>query len=72
MICTLCGSDGPLHTHHVDWDHQHNSPGNLLRVCLSCHLILHRVGELSQDELLSIRRLVRKQYPDRFPAELFD
>jgi predicted HNH restriction endonuclease len=31
-----------LHIHHMDHDHSNNSPGNLMVLCASCHMHLHR------------------------------
>lgn len=40
--CTSCGKAGRTDVHHKDGNWQNNSPGNLVRLCRSCHLKEHR------------------------------
>jgi hypothetical protein len=40
--CERCGSDRYVRVHHKDGDWRHNDPGNLERLCQSCHLKEHR------------------------------
>ena len=41
-VCELCGSDRNIDVHHKDGNHLNNSFDNLITVCRSCHLKLHR------------------------------
>ncbi len=40
--CVLCGSTNKIDVHHKDGDFHNNSVENLIVVCRSCHLKLHR------------------------------
>lgn len=40
--CEKCGKTGRLDVHHIDGDYTNNSIDNLLVVCRSCHLKIHR------------------------------
>lgn len=40
--CELCGSTKSVDVHHKDGDYRNNSPENLMTVCRSCHMKLHR------------------------------
>lgn len=42
VVCELCGSTKNVDIHHKDFNHQNNSSDNLMLVCRSCHLKLHR------------------------------
>ena len=47
FTCEGCGQVGskyrnPLTVHHVDYNPQNNSPGNLLVLCAKCHLGLQQ------------------------------
>lgn len=39
--CSVCGVQGRLHVHHLDWDHFNNAPSNLQTLCPSCHRKSH-------------------------------
>ena len=41
-VCELCGSTENIDVHHKDFNHQNNSPENLILVCRSCHMKLQR------------------------------
>ena len=56
--CLLCGSTEEPHRHHVDWNHANNANENTVTVCRRCHVELHRVGYISRDEMMSIRKMV--------------
>ncbi len=40
--CVDCGDTDPRDVHHVDGNHRNNKPGNLVRICRSCHNKRHR------------------------------
>ena len=40
--CQICGKNGKMDVHHVDWDYQNNTLDNLMIVCRSCHNKIHR------------------------------
>src|SRR5262245_11321958 len=40
--CALCPSTKNLDVHHRDEDYQNNAPENLIVLCRSCHLKVHR------------------------------
>ena len=39
--CNRCGKPDALDVHHLDGNHQNNSPENLERICRSCHIREH-------------------------------
>lgn len=41
MICSECGAIDSLVIHHIDGDHENNSPNNLTCLCDSCHSKAH-------------------------------
>lgn len=41
-ICEICGSEKNIDVHHRDGNYHNNSSDNLMNVCRSCHLKLHR------------------------------
>jgi len=41
-ICELCGSTKNVDVHHRDGNYKNNSSENLILVCRSCHMKLHR------------------------------
>lgn len=43
-ICELCGSTKSIDVHHKDGDFHNNSPENLMIVCRSCHMKLHKTS----------------------------
>ena len=40
--CEVCGSKNNLDVHHKDENPSNNNPSNLLVVCRSCHMKIHR------------------------------
>lgn len=40
--CEICGSTKSIDVHHKDGNHQNNNSDNLMVVCRSCHMKLHR------------------------------
>ena len=64
-ICSKCGLEGKIDTHHIDQDRYHNEAGNLVELCRWCHKEAHRqLGRqpsgLGLDE-------IRRQYEASFP-----
>jgi len=53
--CFICASPVLPETHHIDWHHNNNSPDNLIILCRSCHVEIHRIGYLDRDELQGVR-----------------
>ena len=41
-VCEICGSTKNIDVHHKDGNYQNNSSENLMIVCRSCHMMLHR------------------------------
>lgn len=41
-VCEICGSKINVDIHHKDGNHQNNVSENLMLVCRSCHIKLHR------------------------------
>ena len=41
-ICTKCGSDYNIIVHHKDLNRNNNNLDNLMIICRSCHMKLHR------------------------------
>ena len=41
-VCEICGSAQNIDVHHKDGDFHNNTSDNLLVVCRSCHMKLHR------------------------------
>ena len=39
--CGYCESTSSLHIHHIDQNHDNNSPDNLIVLCANCHFGLH-------------------------------
>ena len=42
VACATCLSTKALDVHHRDANHQNNSPENLIVLCRSCHMKVHR------------------------------
>ena len=42
MICENCGSNKNIDVHHKDMNYKNNSIENLMLLCRSCHLKIHR------------------------------
>ena len=40
--CQICGKDGKLDVHHIDGNYQNNTIGNLMILCRSCHMKIHK------------------------------
>lgn len=41
-VCEICGSTKNVDIHHKDGNHHNNESDNLMLVCRSCHMKLHR------------------------------
>ena len=41
-VCEICGSTKNIDVHHKDGDFHNNSISNLILVCRSCHMKIHR------------------------------
>lgn len=41
-VCEVCGSKKNIDVHHIDGDYRHNDPSNLMVVCRSCHMKIHK------------------------------
>jgi hypothetical protein len=55
--CLVCRAGDELHVHHLDGNHDNNSPGNRVDLCPRCHAALHKGGRISAtgDDLLKAR-----------------
>ena len=40
--CELCGSMKSIDVHHKDHDYKNNTPENIMVLCRSCHMKIHR------------------------------
>ncbi len=40
--CELCGSSKSIDVHHKDFDYKNNTPENIMILCRSCHMKIHR------------------------------
>jgi hypothetical protein len=58
--CLLCGRERPLQMHHLDWHHENNVASNRVRLCLDCHVYIHRVGYLTRLEIIELSERLRK------------
>jgi len=54
--CLACGNAGPGEIHHLDGNHSHNVPENVVKLCYDCHRNNHRYGPLSK----------RKRLPEKY------
>ncbi len=59
--CFLCGAPGDIHIHHIDLDDDNNSADNLVDLCGSCRAAINKAGNLSREELLSIREEISEK-----------
>lgn len=41
-VCEICGSTKSIDVHHRDGNHNNNAAENLMVVCRSCHMKIHR------------------------------
>lgn len=41
-VCEICGSTKSIDVHHKDGDYNNNNVDNLMIVCRSCHMKIHR------------------------------
>ncbi len=57
-ICSICGTNKNLNVHHIDKDRGNNNPCNLITLCESCHLRVHKHSLLSlyADNIVSIEK----------------
>ena len=71
-VCSVCGSAGDLHVHHLDLDPTNDDPSNLVTLCGICHARVHTelrreggAGRVAR-VIPAIRRRVKPD-PDRRP-----
>lgn len=65
--CYLCASGQQVETHHVDFHHENDNPANLIPLCRSCHVTVHRdTGFMSFADFERVRETVRHRDPERF------
>lgn len=57
-ICQKC-EKGAILIHHIDKDNSNNNPSNLVALCNSCHLDLHREKERSKGTKKKISKAMR-------------
>jgi len=53
-VCQVCGFTKGLQDHHIDWNRNNNSVGNLQRLCQWCHIQAHKLGKPEFDRLQEI------------------
>lgn len=41
-VCEKCGSTRNIDVHHKDGDYHNNTPDNIMILCRSCHIKIHR------------------------------
>ena len=64
--CYWCNSAESLETHHRDFDHTNNAPGNLCTLCKRCHVAATKIGYLELEEFEALRKLVLERDPVAF------
>lgn len=47
-VCEWCGATERIHVHHIDHNHEHNDPDNLMWLCMNCNLLESRIWQLEQ------------------------
>lgn len=54
--CAICGTETSLEVHHIDKNHDNNSPDNLVTLCGGCHARVHAQNLLVAyaDEIVAI------------------
>lgn len=50
--CVCCGKTSKLEVHHVSGDRADNSFANLVVLCRSCHMLVHRRAGMSKTQLI--------------------
>jgi hypothetical protein len=53
--CFICGSLSKVQTHHLDWHHDNPDPHNRVKLCQTCHSIIHSSGYSTMDDMRAIR-----------------
>lgn len=67
--CYICSSQelpNNLHIHHIDWNHNNNTPDNVVVLCQRCHVIIHRTHYVSRDEMLELKKKILSYKNDPF------
>jgi 5-methylcytosine-specific restriction endonuclease McrA len=54
--CQICGSNKNLIVHHIDGNRANNKISNLVVLCQSCHLKIHR-GGINERKEISINQI---------------
>ena len=62
--CFLCGATTEIQRHHVDGQRK---DANTIYLCQICHAATHNTGDLSAQQLLTVRQKVKARDPGRFP-----
>jgi hypothetical protein len=66
--CKLCHSNKNLVVHHIDRDLHNSHIDNLMTLCSSCHIKLHRCGR----ELTFITNYPKRDFPVHLTITEFD
>ena len=64
--CYICEAKDNLNEHHIDWHHDNDDPSNVVTVCARCHSWLHKIGYMSLEEMLEVRKKVLSYRNDPF------
>lgn len=59
--CQICQSEGNIEVHHIDADRTNNDIDNLIPLCMSCHVQIHKENCLIDGMVV---RELRERMPD--------
>ena len=45
------------HIHHIDWNHKNNNPSNIICVPELVHVIIHKCGYLTREEIVRLMKV---------------
>lgn len=69
MSCFICRRLLAGERHHVNWDHSDDSLRNVVRLCRTCHVVVHQVGWNCLEDLERARSAIAgKQVPPERPG----
>ncbi len=73
MYCKFCGTAKNVHVHHIDGNHDNNTPINRVRLCQRCHSLVHKyLGVAEPEEIEAIAKKAQEMNPLKQPPSLFD
>ena len=73
MYCKFCGTSKSIQVHHIDGNHDNNTPSNRVRLCQRCHSLVHKyLGVADPEEIEALAKRAQKVNPSNHPPSLFD